>query len=441
MCCDHRDVRNVARLVKQSPPGLPRWLAGFCMTRFRWGFRVVQKPMNHRHKVGGGLIHTRLVPWLLLGVGLCVLTTTAAEPLAGKPFEAALDHRIGRAWGGQDANSLRDVVRQLAESERVSILLDRRIDPTQSIELTMPPTPLRDLLAALARKGEAGMSVVGNVVYLGPADSAKKLRTLVELRQQDLLKLTSSAKTSKSPWRNRPSLTAKRTFAWQDLDRPRDVLKQVAHKFQIEIEGLDEVPHDLWAASSLPQVTAVEALSLLLVPFGSTFEFLPDRAAIRMVPIPPSVVVERSHLVLANSPVILEAARKQFADCELEQSGAKLIVRGTVERHEEIAVWLRPKKTDKPSNTNLRKPLNERLISLNQKNVALGDVVKTFTEYGVRILYDADELAAAGVKLDDKIELNAKDVSIEKLFRDLFEARGIEVTVDGDEIRLRPKPK
>lgn len=388
-----------------------------------------------------GLDACRFTRWLLIGVGLCLSTATAAEPLTGKPFEAALDHRIGRAWGGQDGNTLRDVVRQLAESQRVSILLDRRIDPTPSIELTMPPTPLRDLLAALARKGEAEMSVVGNVVYLGPADSAKKLRTLVELRQQDLLKLTSSAKAGKSPWRNRASLTAKKSFVWQDLDRPRDLLKQVADKFQIEIDGLDKVPHDLWAASSLPQVTAVEALSLLLVPFGSTFEFIPDRAAIRMVPIPPSVFVERSYSVLANSPVILAAARKLFTDCELEQSGAKLIVRGTVERQEEIAVWLYPKKTDKPTNTNPPKPLNERLISLNQKSVALGDVIKTFTEYGVKILYDADELAAAGVKLDEKIDLNVKDVSIEKLFRDLFEPQGIAVTVDGDEIQLQPKPK
>ena len=50
------------------------------------------------------------------------------------------------------------------------------------VELTLPPTPLRDMVSALARKVDAGMSVVGNVVYVGPTDSAKKLRTLVELR-------------------------------------------------------------------------------------------------------------------------------------------------------------------------------------------------------------------------------------------------------------------
>lgn len=56
------------------------------------------------------------------------------------------------------------------------------------------------------------------------------------------------------------------------------MLKEVADKFKIEIDGLDQRPHDLWAKTSLPQVTATEALSLLLVQFDSTFEFVSDRA-------------------------------------------------------------------------------------------------------------------------------------------------------------------
>lgn len=383
----------------------------------------------------------RFAQWFLLSIGLCVATATAAEPLTGKPFELALDQRIGRAWGGQDGNTLRDVVRQLMESQRVSILLDRRIDPTQSIELMMPPAPLRDLLAALAHKGEAEISVVGNVVYLGPADSAKKLRTLVELRHQDLLKLTSGAKAGKSPWRNRPtSLTQKKTFVWQDFDRPGDLLQQVASKFQIEIDGLDRIPHDLWAAGSLPQVAAVEALSVLLVQFGSTFEFVSGRAAVRIVPIPERVFIERSYPVLANSPVILDAARKKFADVEIEQAGAKLIVRGTVEQQGEIAVWLRPRneKTSKPPEKTLRE---RTFVLIQRKNVSLGDVIKSFTDYGVKIEYAPAQFAEAGISLDQKIDIDKRDISAEKLFRELFEPLGIEVTIDDDTVRLKPKPK
>lgn len=365
----------------------------------------------------------------------------AAEPLSGKPFEAALEQRIGRSWTGQDGHTLRDVVRQLADSQRLSIVLDRRMDPTQSIELTSPPAPVRDLVIAIARKVEAGMSVVGNVVYVGPADSAKKLRTLVELRNADLSKLTSGAAAGKSPWRNRPaSLTQRKTFHWAELDRPRDMLEEVAGRFKIETDGLDKLPHDLWAATSLPQATATEALSLLLVQFGSTFEFVPNRVAIRLVPIPERVFVERSYTVLASSPVILEAARKQFADVELEQSGAKLIARGTVEQQAELAVWLKPgnQKPSKPT----EKPLSERRFTIKEDNVPIGVFLKTFTDFGVKIEYDQKRFMDEGISLDQKIDIkNVKDLSAEKLFRDLFEPLGVEVTIVGETVRLTPKPK
>lgn len=370
------------------------------------------------------------------------VSVLAAEPLAGKPFEAALDKKVGVAWGGQIGNTLRDVVRQLTESQHVSIIVDRRVDPTQSIELTIPPTPLREVLAALAHRAECETSIVSNVVYVGPVDAAKKLRTLVELRSGELSKLMSNAAPAKSPWRNRPvSLTKRMTFAWQDLDRPRDILQQVAVKFQIEIDGLDKLPHDLWAGASLPQMTATEALSLLLVQFGSTFEFVPDRAAIRIVPIPQRVLIERTHTIPANLSVTLEAARKQFADAEIEQSGLKLVVRGTVEQHVDIAAWLKPG-GQKPLKPAVSTPLRQRRFkSIKQDNVALGDVIKTFTDYGVKFSYDAEEFAEAGISLDKKIDINTKDASVEKLFRELFEPAGIEVTIDGESVRLRPKAK
>jgi len=356
----------------------------------------------------------------------------AAEPLAGKPFEAALDQKIGRSWTGQDGHILRNVLRQLADSQRVSIVLDRRIDPTQSIELTLPPTPLRDMVSTLARKVDCGTSIVGNVIYVGPTDSAKKLRTLVELRNADRTRLTG---------RNRPAaLTQPKTFVWQELDRPRDMLQQVAEKFQIEIDGLDKLPHDLWAATSLPQVTATEALSLLLVQFGSTFEFVPNRAAVRIVPIPERVFVERSHRVLANSPVSHDAARQRFSEVDFEQAEGKLIVRGTVEQQAEIAAWLRTgnQKTTKPTD----KPLRDRHFkTLQQKNVALGEIIKTFIVYGIKIEYDPEQFANGGISLDQKIDIDEKDIYAEKLFRKIFEPRGIEVTIEGETVRLTPKSK
>jgi hypothetical protein len=381
----------------------------------------------------------------LFAFTVCVVrceSTFAIEPLTGKPFEGALAQRIGRAWGGQDGNTLRGIVRQLSDSQRVSILLDRRIDPTQSVELTLPPTPLRDVLSALAHKVNAELSILGNVAYLGPTDSAKKLRTLVELRNSELSKLANSAAGIHSPWRTRSlAWTSRKSFRWQDLDRPRDLLEQVSDQFRIEIDNPGVIPHDLWAASSMPQVTATEAFSLLLVQFGSTFEFVPDRVAIRIVPLPERVAVERSYPIPVNSPVNLGAARKRFPEAEIEQVGTKFIVHSTVELHSEFALWLRPgtSPNGQSPDEKPRKPLNDRRFTLKQRNVPLGAVIKTFTDYGVTIRFDPVEFEQAKVSLDTKADIDVKEVSVEKLFRDLFEPHGIEVNITGETVWLKPK--
>lgn len=388
---------------------------------------------------------------LLCGMAACSVwtqTLVAAEPLAGplagKAFEAALEQRIGRTWGGVDGHTLRDAIRQLRESHRLSILLDRRIDPDQPLDLTVPLMPVRDVLEALSAAVGAEMSIAGNVVYLGPAETAKKLRTLIELRKQDLNRILSNPASSKSPWKNRPiSLTQPRTITWQDLDQPRELLKQFADGFQMEIEGIEQLPHDLWAGASLPQVSAIEGLSLVLVQFGSTFEFLADRPAIRIVDIPDRVSLERMVLIPARFANQIPAIREQFADVEFDQSGNKLTVRGTVEELSAIADWLRTgsqKSGSRPANANA-KPLNQRTFTLVLKNTPMREVIKAFTANGVRFRLDERQFADAEISLDQKVELDAKDIPADKLFRQLFEPRGIEVTIVDDVVWLTPKPR
>ena len=374
---------------------------------------------------------------------LSSLTSFAAEPFAGKKFDDALEQKIGRAWGGGESDSIREALKQLTESNHVSIVLDRRIDPTQPVNLSVPVTPLRDVIAALARTVDAGNVVVGNVVYVGPAESARKLRTLIELRNEDLSKLASGAakRTEMSPWKNPSvSLAQRRTFSWKDFDQPRDILKQVAEKLKIEIDGLDKMPHDLWAGSSLTQVTATEAMSLLLIQFGATFEFVPDRAAIRIVPIPDRVAIERSY-PLANTQEIKGIVGERFADAEVIVGRANLIVQATVEQHAEIVAFLKPggQKVVNPPANKPDKPLAKRLFTLKLENAALGDVIKTFIANGVQIKYDPMQFADAEISLEKKISIDVKQKSAEKLFRDLFEPLGIEVTIDGEVVQLRPK--
>gem|GEM_PF-5984031 len=87
------------------------------------------------------------------------------EFLTGQPFKDALDRPVSLVWQDQ---AVRDGLRRLMTAQRVSILLDRRIDPGKTLNLQLRNVPLRDLLESVAAECGAQAVVVDSVVYLGP---------------------------------------------------------------------------------------------------------------------------------------------------------------------------------------------------------------------------------------------------------------------------------
>src|SRR5262249_13588918 len=147
----------------------------------------------------------------------------------------------------------------------VAILLDRRIDPTASLRADAGGEMLGDFLERLASGSNSGAVLVGNSVYLGPAAAASKLRTLVALRTQGL-----SAR-GEIPAGRRGELIRASTVRWENLDSPGDVLTRLAERYQLKIDGLELVPYDLWGGAVLPEASAAEAFSLVLIQFDLTF--------------------------------------------------------------------------------------------------------------------------------------------------------------------------
>ncbi len=338
-------------------------------------------------------------------VATCTLAADAKSFLFGKPFQDALAKKVGRAWSGV---TLRDVVRDLSKESQLAILLDRRIDPTREIDLSLPPTPLRDVIAELAQSVGAETVIISNVVYIGPAGSTGKLRTLIDLRAKELAKLAPATKArsedakDKSVWRGRStSLAQPKTFVWEDLDRPRDLLKQVADKFRFEIDDLSNLPHDLWAGSAMPQVTAVEALSLLLIQFNATFEFHSDSAAARVVAIPDDLPPTRPDSTKTTEPS------------------------GTSDKKN---------KTGKPAS------LRDTTVTLTA-SATVRELIASFKGNGIRFDYDSVQLELAGIKLDNKLDVDVKEVPADKFLKELFEPLDIKVTIVDDVVRLRPKTK
>ena len=394
---------------------------------------------------GRKVVWTACVVSLSLFAMAAFATRIAAEDyLTGAPFRAALNQPLGGAWTGV---SLRQVLNELSRQRKVAILLDRRSDPTQELSLSPPNKALRDLIADVAASAGAGAATIGHVVYVGPKESAERLKTLVDLRGKELAKLASGGL-----WQTRfAKLKELRTLTWNDFDRPRELLQQIAARHQLNIENLEQVPHDLWAGNSLPQVTAVEALSLLLVQFGSTFEFVHDRAAIRIVPLPSVevAVVEMTYpLPAVAAEKTVRTLRDKFPKAAIEQNGQNLIIRTSADQQLLIAEFMKHpqtssspnpvKKPGKSSTPQAASPLSQK-YTLTVKNAPLLEVLKTFEAKGIQFDYDREQLESAKISLDRKVNIDVTTTTAEKILRDLLEPLGLEFTIDGDKVRLQPK--
>ena len=91
----------------------------------------------------------------------------------GREFQQRLAQPVDILWTG---NPLRAAIRGLSEAQQVAILLDRRVDPGQKLDLTIKGKPLEAALQTIADHCGLGVSRLGAVVYLGPPSAAQRLR-------------------------------------------------------------------------------------------------------------------------------------------------------------------------------------------------------------------------------------------------------------------------
>jgi len=356
--------------------------------------------------------------------------------LSAKPFQQALTAPIAATWENVD---LRTITRRIAATRGTAIVLDRRIDPSRQFESSASNQPLLEFLQELAREAGGQASVVGNVVYIGPEESAGKLRTLVALRQREL-----QSEEIAIPPSRRSGLAAAETFQWNDLDSPADLIRRAVESRKLSTEGLDQVPHDLWAGNTLPQASAAETLSLLLIQWDLTFEWIPQGRGIRLIPVPERVAIERTHLPPKGTKPAraLEQWLQDFPGLTGRVVSGEVLVEATLEQHEAIENLKRPDKG--PASPVRPKPLKQERFSLRIKDAPASSLMKKLGEpaYGqLTFEYDADALKEAGIDLNRRITFEVKNATIEQLLKAALEPLGVSVELDDRTVHLKPAEK
>jgi hypothetical protein len=369
---------------------------------------------------------------LLLSLGPLVLLASADDLSfhTGSRFRAKLNEPALANWQNVE---LRDVLEQISQDRHVALLLDRRIDPNVKHPVEFANQPLTDGLTRLATHFGGGVSLPNNVVYLGPEQAAHKLRTLIALRTEEL-----SAKDSGVSKDRRHAWLKPHTVRWDDLDAPREMLDRLQADLKFRILNPSLVEHDLWAAATLPDVTGVEALSLILIQFDLTFAWQNGAEVVELLPVPDVVRIERSHKVRGKSvDQALREWQAEWPNVEFRASGREILALATVEEHEQIDAGAAGR--DKPAVKPAPLPLAKRQFTLESKGVSALDLMEELEKSGIEFDYDPQELAAAGVDLKRLVQLNVRNLSASDFFHAVFDSLGVKFTITGLTVTLKPK--
>ena len=399
--------------------------------------------------IGQWLIGRWLIgPWsLVLGHWSFLLGALLVAPLASAQQAtewltgAAIDRRLAEPidiqW--QDNATLRDSLGRLSRACRVAIVLDRRIDPSRTVEIKYTDTPLGTVLDGIAREfnrvhAQADsfprqapaieLSQLGSVIYIGPQAAARGLRTLAEVRRDDLRKL-SAAQAER--------LARRGSLRWPDLTTPRQALNDLASEAGIEVLDVEEhVPHDLWPAGDWPALSVLERLTLLAVQFDLTFRIEGGGKQVRLVKIAPEDTrLLRTHNVTRNAAQVAEAWRKACPDAEIRLSGNQITVRGRLEDHEWFTSPTKAKTTSASTG-------GVSLYTFTVTNQRVDIVIRTIAErLNLTLKMDEEAIAAAGIDLSQRVTFMLKEVPMRTLIEKAL-PKGLKYRLEGNVLQVMP---
>lgn len=360
---------------------------------------------------------------LLLSAQSASCLAAEAAWKSGAELERQLESPVGVRWG---SNPLRAALTNLARTQAVAIFLDRRVDPDQTVDLVRADLTLRELLQQLAGPRGLGVGQVGPVVYLGPPQTAAVLGTVAAQKEEQLQQLPAAL---------RSRLQRAQPLQWPELATPREVLEALADAVGLQIQGLEQIPHDLWPQADLPPLTFSQALTLVLAGFQLSFDYVPQAAAVRLQPLPTTASITR-RIPLRGSPAAVEAAiRRQFPEARFTIEGGQVVVNSSVEVAEGIRRLLDGSSTRAPGPVAQSKAKVEKRYTLRVQDKPLAAVAAAVAkEVGVQLRFDP-QVADMGEKL---VWLEVQEVSLDQLLKTLLEPGGLTYRLDEQVLEICP---
>ncbi len=329
-------------------------------------------------------------------------------------------------WSG---HPLHHALARFGQSNRVAVLLDRRVDPGQKLRLAINDMSVRAALEEIARNRRLGVSLLGPVVYVGPPPVAARLRTLGALRTEEVRQLPAAV--------GRKFLASKR-ISWDDLATPKELLEDLAQGNRFTIADLELVPHDLWAGADLPPMTLIDRLTLILVQFDLTFDLSDDGKTVTLLGVPEEVALVRSYPGGSNPKTTAGRFAALAPKAQIEVVDDRISVKGLLEDHERIKSPRRKEPTKRDRSTS---SLARQRFTLKLKEQPIGSVLRQLAEsLALDLQIDREAIREAGISLEGRVSLEVKEVTLDRLLGELLKGTGLKFSRRGNAVEIRVGP-
>lgn len=346
----------------------------------------------------------------------------------GSAFVRELDKPLGV---NRDRVELRELLERLSDERKLAIVLDRRVDLSRKISVKILPMRVHDAIEAIARQVDITTRIVGNTIVVGPESGIGRLRTICMLRGLELDNLGDAAKG------RRFELARTLTLAWDDLDRPADVISRVAEQARLQVAGLELVPHDLWARGCIVEMTPAEALSWVLGQYDLTFQWTDGAQGVQIVPITGAIAVTKEHPVRGIKPdEALRRAKARYPELEAHLDGKSLVATGLIEQQDAIAKLARGENPDARPQPVKFGALAKWRLTLRVANTSAASVLRKLQESEIDIQIDQAALQAAKIDLEMEIGFDLKEAKIEAVLQAICKPVGATFSIDGETVHI-----
>lgn len=382
---------------------------------------------------------------LILAVMFCLLPS-----FIGFADDVPVRFRVGKEFD----KSLTEMTRlsstaiplqtQLTEFTRASGLAihrDRRTNPRTPISLeTDFATRIQVLFEISQTIPETSICVHDNVILLGPADRIHRIPVLVDGAKKTMLDISKRQKNAGSNVRSR-SFVPK----WNLLAEPRLLIVETAKDAGVEISNADIIPHDVWAAGSLPSMNFAEFTAIILNEFDQTIVADSTGMAVKVQAIDMDKKSMLKYGISGDARSAAEADQKsRYPRLAVRWTSSSVELSGSIDEHAQLHQLIESHRvsTKKSADTASKNPPSLKKMSFQLKGgrSTAEQLIESLRRNKLQIEVLDEESPEVQAQLNQtvQIEAMAKPLPSAKFFDTLF-GKLFQITIEDDRVILELK--